>query len=131
MKNPSNMSLDECLDELAFGSKAIRRRIQHRETHPHNGSEFDASYDEVIVNGKRVWNNANLEPHPIFKTLTVAADIPSSWIQNIHNDGNKWWAAGWPRNTDPTLTVIQFSGETELLARFRLKVAINRIIKNG
>lgn len=109
------MTLDEVRDEIA--------RLEGWVYNPN--AEFR---DEAWMRGKQQMPR---DRHPIPATLDAAAELPEGWIylSVVWLNGVRLWQAA--ALSTKTWTDITTSGTAELLARFRLRLAVLRATKKG
>lgn len=106
MKDPNAMTVEECRDELA--RNAGYKPTQNHWHHPGHGC-------------------CHFNSHPIPATLDEAAKLPEGWYFSLCQQfGGNWGASASKRPLYETKT-----GTTELEARFRLRVAVERLARQG
>lgn len=123
MKDHNEMTLDECRDELAriAGWCVVNNCSCDLATHGPNSH----------------WtkDTGDCYRHPIPATLDEAAKLPEGWIIDFFQtvDTERFWArvrprgrSGYAYDEDGCCLDPNAEGDTELEARFRLRVAIER-----
>lgn len=113
MKPVDEMTLDEIQDELAW----------------HDGWEFNTRVFGCWSSSE--YGVQSQEEHPIPANLDAAAELPEGWEVTIEQHEFGCDATAMNMRMDGPNNTKHADGPTELLARFRLRLAVLRATKKG
>lgn len=121
------MTVDECRDELRWPGRVVERRQRKDEwTNPHNGNKEYGVVTDLYLDGVLYASDFSDYGSTIPATLDEASRLPDGWMPHsvVWLNGVKLWQAS--ALSTKTWTDTTTTGTTELEARFRLRVAIER-----